>query len=277
MLTPYRAPESLQEQSPAAFEMIEQGGLPEQAEGVNWARLLAALHRYKWLILVIVALGSVAGALSIRLLDPEYQVGATIYINDGGGQTGDRNGPIRANALLQTSGWVELLRSFAVVDPVVQRMKLYLITSNERDVALFNELKLAPRYRPGHYKLEIDREANRYALLTGKDAVEKGVLGDSIGRRIGIQWAPSAASLDGRTSVEFELITPREASVELSNRLAASLPEQSNFLRVRLSGTQSSLTAATLNEWLRQYVAVAADMKRKKMSELTRDLHVQFA
>jgi succinoglycan biosynthesis transport protein ExoP len=276
MLTPYRAPETLQEPSAAAIEMSEQTGLPEHPEGVNWARLIAALRRYKWLILLIVGLGSTGGVLSTRLLEPEYQVGATIYINDGGGQTGDRNGPIRANALLQTSGWVELLRSFAVVDPVVQRMKLYLITSNERDVPLFNELKLAPRYRPGHYTLEIDHGANRYALMAGKDVVEKGAVGDSVGKRIGIQWAPPATSLADRTSVEFELITPREASVALSNRLAAFLPEQSNFLRVRLTGSQSSLTASTLNEWLRQYIVVAADMKRNKLSELTRVLHVQL-
>jgi polysaccharide biosynthesis transport protein len=276
MLTPYRTPESLQELPPAAIEMSAQGGLPEQPEAVNWVRLLTALRRYKWLILVIVGLGSVGGMLSTRLLEPEYQVGATIYINDGGGQTGDRNGPIRANALLQTSGWIELLRSFAVVDPVVQKMKLYLFTKNERDVAFFSELKLAPRYRPGHYRLQIDRETHRFALLAGKAVVETGTVGDSVGRRIGIQWAPSAVSLGARTSIEFELITPREASVALSNRLAAFLPDKSNFLRVRLTGTQSSLTAATLNEWLRQYIAVAADMKRNKLSELTRVLHVQL-
>ncbi|HKW10871.1 MAG TPA: polysaccharide biosynthesis tyrosine autokinase [Gemmatimonadaceae bacterium] len=278
MLTPYRAPTPVQDFPPAATAMDRQGELPEEHEGVNWARLIASLLRYKWLIAVIIGLGAVGGALSVRFVKPEYQVGATIYINDGGGQTGERNGPIpiRASALLQAVGWVELLRSFAVVDPVVEKMKLYLITENG-DAALFDSLKLGPKFRPGHYVLQISRSDKRYQLLAGKTVVEKGTIGDTIGHQIGIDWVPTAEKLGGRTSVTFELVTPREAAVALTNRMQPLLAEQSNFLRLRLSGSQSQLTASTLNEWLRQFIAVAADMKRNKLSELTRILGVQLA
>lgn len=277
MLTPYQPPERFPELSPDALPAGIQAELPDAPEGVNWGRVIAALRRHKWIILLIIGIGSVAGVVSTRFITPEYQVGATIYITDGGGQTGDRNGPIRANALLQAGGWVELLRSFAVVDPVVRRMKLYVIPKNERDAQLFDSLKLAPKYRPGDYTLELSHGNKRYELKSGKVVVELGTLGDSIGRRIGVQWAPTAQQLATRDEVSFELITPREASVELNERLMAFLPEQSNFLRLRLSGTQSQLTASTLNEWLRQYVLVAAEMKRVKLSELMKILGVQLA
>lgn len=277
MLTPYQAPEPLREVQPMAVGAETMTGASEPVEGVNWARILSALRRYKWLILVISGLGCAAGALSTRFMTPEYQVGATIFITDAGPQGGDRNGPIRAVSLLQNTGWLELLRSFAVVDPVVRRLKLYIHPMNAHDEPLFDSLRLAPKYRPGRYTLRIDRESKRYRLLSRDIAIESGAIGDSIGRSIGVAWSPPAAQLSSRETVEFELITPREASVVLNNRLQAALPEQSNFLRLRLTGAQSQQTATTLNEWIRQYIAVAADMKRAKLSELTNILGIQLA
>lgn len=277
MLTPYHGPESLRELPPPAFPVEPMGGPVEPSEGVNWARIVSALVRYKWLILAISGLGLGAGVLSTRFITPEYQVGATIFITDGGAQTQDRNGPIRASSLLQSAGWVELLRSFAVVDPVVRRLKLYVIPKNGRDVPLFDSLYLAPKYRPGHYALELDHSTKQYRIKSGDVLLESGSIDDSIGRRIGVQWHPSAAQLASRQTVEFDLITPREASLVLNNRLLASLPDQSNFLRLRFTGTQSKQTAATLNEWIREYVSVAAEMKRAKLSELTKILGIQLA
>jgi len=277
MLTPYQAPEPLRDLQPMAVGAEMMAGASEPVEGVNWARILSALRRYKWLILLISALGCAAGALSTRFMTPEYQVGATIFITDAGPQGGDRNGPIRAVSLLQSSGWLELLRSFAVVDPVVRRLKLYIHPLNAHDAPLFDNLRLAPKYRPGSYTLRVDRDIKRYRILSRDAVIESGSIGDSIGRSIGVEWSPPAAQLSSRETIEFELITPREASVVLNNRLQAALPEQSNFLRLRLTGTQSQQTATTLNEWIRQYIAVAADMKRAKLSELTNILGIQLA
>ena len=277
MLTPYRGPDALQEFRPADVTIEAANGLGEQPDGVNWSRILSALRRYKWLILLIITLGSVAGAVSTRFMTPEYQVGATIFITDGGGQPGDRTGPIRAVSLLQGPAWVELLRSFAVVDPVVKRQKLFLIPKDESDAALFDSLRLAPKYRPGHYTLSLDQSAKRYTLKQRDVIIETGTVGDSVGRKIGMGWSPTVAQLRDRETIDFELITPREASVELNNRLAAFLPENSNFLRLRLTGVQSRATAATLNDWIREYISVAADMKRAKLSELTKILGIQLA
>ena len=279
MLTPYRPttdplPELL---SPVPPPDGQWGQVEPPEEGVNWSRLIAALRRHQWLILLFVIAGGAIGAASTRLLTPEYQVGATILITETRQQSGSSGGPIRASALLQSSAWVELFRSFAIVDPVVRRMKLYVIPKTPSDAALFEDLLLSPRFKPGRYVLQLDAQAKRYSLSTEESVIESGAIGDSIGRRIGVLWTLAPALLEGRQKVEFELITPREASVTLNNQLVTFLPEESSFLRLRLSGTHSQLAAATLNEWLRQYVTVAADMKRAKLSELTSILGVQLA
>src|SRR6476620_9439629 len=109
MLIPYNGPHSVQEFNSSADVAGMQAGFAETPEGVNWARVFSALVRYKWLILLVVAVGAAGGVVSTRVMAPEYQVGATIFIADGGGQPADRNGPIRASSLLQSAGWVELL------------------------------------------------------------------------------------------------------------------------------------------------------------------------
>src|SRR3712207_5054074 len=43
-------------------------------------RVLSALRRYKWLILAITVMGTAAGLAAVRLLKPEYEVRATIWI-----------------------------------------------------------------------------------------------------------------------------------------------------------------------------------------------------
>ena len=278
MLTPYRGnADQLQELPTPAHPYSDGGSLDPDDEGVKWGRIIAALLRHKWLILLIAMCGVGVAAVGTRMLPKEYQVGATILLAETRQQSGASGGPIRANALLQSSAWVELLRSFAVIDPVVRRMKLYVIPKVPADAALFDDLRLGKRFQPGRYQLEIDDAGKRYTLIAGKTTVESGALGDSIGRRIGIQWAPARGLLAGRREIEFELITPREASVQLNSRLMTILPEESSFLRLRLAGTQSQLTAATMNEWLREYVSVAADMKKAKLSELTKVLGIQLA
>ena len=55
---------------------------------VNWGRYTAALRRYKWLMLLIVLLGTAGGVVATRFLPPIYTAKATIWIEDGGGKTG---------------------------------------------------------------------------------------------------------------------------------------------------------------------------------------------
>ena len=69
MLTPYHHPE-LQEQPPSYVATDAQTGASELPEGVNWVRIFSALGRYKWLILLVIAVGSAAGVVSTRFMTP---------------------------------------------------------------------------------------------------------------------------------------------------------------------------------------------------------------
>ena len=43
-------------------------------------RPLAAIRRYKWLILGVIALSSVGGVIATRLVKPDYEVTAKIWV-----------------------------------------------------------------------------------------------------------------------------------------------------------------------------------------------------
>jgi hypothetical protein len=98
------------------------GGGQEAApepKGPSLGRYLAAINRFKWLVLLITALGAAGGVFATRFITPEYEVQATILLEQGTGVSGISGGPIQAEQLLKSSGWQDLLRSFAIADPVV--------------------------------------------------------------------------------------------------------------------------------------------------------------
>ena len=80
--------------------------LDEQEGGIPWERLLAAIKRYKWLVVAVALIGSLLSVLASRFVKPEYSVTSTIYIEEPPRAAG----PIRAEELLSSVQWVELLR-----------------------------------------------------------------------------------------------------------------------------------------------------------------------
>ncbi|MFZ5623562.1 MAG: GumC family protein [Gemmatimonadota bacterium] len=243
---------------------------PEEPEagGINWSRYLAALNRYKWLIVAITLLGSAGGVVATRFLKPEYYVRATIWIEPNGGN----RGPIRAGELLNENyQWVELFRTFSVVDPVVQRLKLYLLPGEAADSSLFRDFQLADRFQPGDYNLRINGRQFTFATAEGVQ-ISTGQVGDSIGRELGFLWQPPARDLMRRKSIKFSVTTPREASVNLLDNLSTQLPDQGTFLRLTLKGTDPQRTAATLNALAEEFVSQATELKKRKLTELTKIL-----
>src|SRR5574340_134434 len=74
-------------------------GAESEDAGIPWGRYLAALRRYKWMILVVAVLGTLLGIGITRFMAPEYQVTGTIWIS----QTDPRptnTGPVRGDELL---------------------------------------------------------------------------------------------------------------------------------------------------------------------------------
>lgn len=243
---------------------------------VPWRRYLAALIRYKWLMLGVVALGSGAGFALTRFLQPEYEVQGTIWISKESAQS-RALGPIRSSELMDHRSWPELLRSFTILDSVVQQVSLYIKPKHFSDRAAFAGFAPAAGFRPGVYALSVDEGARTYTLVSDAGYFEQGAVGDSIGRPVGFGWSPDVSQLRPGRQIEFTLITPREASVALRDRLSSALQENSSLMRLFLTDTDPEVAARTMNTLLRQFVSEAAALKRRSVSEFALTLRQQLA
>ena len=86
------------------------------------SRAVAAIKRYKWLVLTIIAVGSSAGLVATRFVDPKFDVSASIWVNTTREASG-MIGPVSAPGLVNSDvGWRELARSYAVLDKVVSNV-----------------------------------------------------------------------------------------------------------------------------------------------------------
>ncbi|MGH9147315.1 MAG: Wzz/FepE/Etk N-terminal domain-containing protein, partial [Vicinamibacterales bacterium] len=204
-------------------------------------RPLAAVRRYKWLILGVTLLASVAGALGSRFVTPRYEVRATVWIENSSprqGQGAALSGPIRSAELLSSGAWVELFRSYRVVDEVVRRLSLYIAPADAADKPLFAGLALADPFLAGSYELALDPTGKRWILATVDGAeVERGEAVDSIGRKLGFKWMLPASAFEGNAErkVRFTVVPPREKSLELLSRVGTRLVQGSNFLWLTFS------------------------------------------
>jgi succinoglycan biosynthesis transport protein ExoP len=249
---------------------------PDGEEGLPWGRYLSAVRRFKWLIAAIVVAGTGAGVVVTRLIAPVYAVSAKVWVASETPQRADR-GPIRAEELLTSASWTELLRSGVVLDPVVRQRRLYLLPSNASDSLLFATFEPGERMRPGRYELRVDRAGLQYTLVVGEsDVLEQGAVGDSVGRVAGFAWVPPRELLVAGRMVRFSVVTPREASLTLAQDLSATLPIGSNFLRLTLAGSDPEKTATTLNVWIEQFLATAAVLKKRELVEFTKILEEQL-
>lgn len=258
----------------------DNGGLglapPLPEPGIPWGRYISALRRYKWLMLAIVILGTSASVGATRFLKPEYKATATIYIEP----PPDDAGPIRAAELLRSFGWLELLTTGVVLDTVAITQRLYLIPENEKDSTVFASFALGEKYATGSYVLAVDESGKSWSLSSERaGVVERGSVGDSVGRKVGFVWTPAATLLSPGRNVAFGVITPREAGQRLLKSFTTALnnPQQANFIRLSLVGPNAAKTAAILNDVTTQFEEVAADLKRRKLAILTETLAEQVA
>lgn len=249
------------------------GELPP--EGVNWQRYFDALKRHFLFIILFVAAGTAVGYRTARRVRPIYETQATVWINSP--RTGQSNTPGSQQLLGQTS-WVELLRSFAVVDAVVGRLNLNVFYRHPADSTVFRSFVSGPKLRPGGYVLTVDATGNGYTLASAKgDILEHGLTGDSIGRTLGFEWAPDKHLLLPRKILEFSVTTPRNASLGILASLRAQLPDDGQFIKITLTGTNPIRSASTINALAEEFVTAATALKKKHLLEFKQTLGDQVA
>jgi len=248
---------------------------PAEGGGIPWRRYLSALRRYKWLMLLVIVLGTGGSVLATRFMKPEYTVQATIWIES----PQPHGGPVRADAVVEGANWVELLTTYTVLDSVVARERLYLSFDDPKDSVLFTNFKLKERFRPGSYVLQTDKSGRTFNLKSAEGlAVQQGKIGEPVGSRIGFDWTPAPNRLTktkGR-KIAFDVSSPRDASLALRAQLTARLQNDGNFLRLELLGTDPVRLTSTMNALINHYVDVAAELKRRNLAQVSSILAQQL-
>src|SRR5688572_25771768 len=251
---------------------------PNQEHGPDYRRILSALLRFTWLILLLAVLGAGAGFGAARMIQPVYKARVNVWVDVPdryGGDRTDRSGPIRPGAMLEADDWVELVRSYIVLDQVVRDLRLYLGVKRPADRASFASFSAADDFRAGEFQLISSADGREYTLVSADGTeLERGTVGDSVGRRLGFRWQPPR--LPPNHTIDFSLAATRDASSGLGEQLDVRLDLNGNFLAIELHGTNPQLVANILNAVSQRYVEVAAQLKREKLTELTRILENQL-
>src|SRR5205814_5845031 len=86
---------------------------------------------------------------------------------------------------------------------------------------------------------------------------------------------PPGSLPPGRT-IEFSLVPPRDAALRLGEQLDVRMDLNGNFLALELRGPNPVLISKILNAVAQRYVEVAAQLKRQKLTELTKILEDQL-
>ena len=246
--------------------------------GVDWRRVLSAVLRFKWLIATFTLIGTIAGVGATRFIKPVYSAQTKIWIDVEGRRGQDRGPtPIRPGQLLDAESWVDLLESYVVLDEVVRDQRLFVTTGSPADAQAVEKLGVADKYQPGAYRFTVDHSGQGYTLATADGIeLERGTLGDSVGTRYGLRWAPDASTVAPGRAVEFTLTTLRDAATSLADGIDARMDLDGNFLRVELRGPNPVRITAIVNAVAQRYVTVYADLKRQKLIELTKILGEQL-
>jgi len=255
-------------------------GFADLERGIDWRRVVGAVRHFKWLILSVTSLGVAGGVVASRFAKPEYLAQATIWIDQADRDQNRRDvdrGPIRQGHLLEPEAWVDLLQSYVVLDQVVRDQRLFLTVPLPADTAVVAGLAVAERYRPGRYRLTVDSAGRGYTLANADGlTLERGVVGDSIGARLGLLWAPPREVLPPGRRVRFAVATVRDGARRLEEALDVRTDPQGNFLHLGLRGPSPARVTDVVNAVAQRYVQVAADLKREKLTELTKILDQQL-
>ncbi len=245
----------------------------------DWERVFAAVRNRKWLVASVVLLGTAAGVVGARFVRPTYEARAIVWVAVPDRTRLASQGPFEGGQLLgASSGWLEVLRSDVVLRDVVREQRLYLRLKSAADSAALASFALKDPVRPGKYRLEVDQTGQRFALIDAETraTLQQAAVGDSVGAAVGFAWVPGPGSLAPGHAIQFTITSPGDAAVKLAEQLRVKQSDDGSFVRVEWRAHDPGLAVATVNGVVDHVVAVAADLRRQRLSELSRILADQL-
>ncbi|MEM7414173.1 MAG: polysaccharide biosynthesis tyrosine autokinase [Gemmatimonadota bacterium] len=250
----------------------------DSGSGIDLRRYVFAILRYKWLLVASLLVGLGGAYLAWTRTPVTYTAEGNLWIeveNRRGG-AGDV-APIRPSGLLESNGWIELLRSYQVLDTVAVRERLLVQAPSEYAPA-FEQFSLQmERFLPGGYELVVGQSGADYALSTAEgQLVQSGQFGAPIGENVGFVWNPARGSFPAEALVQFSVLSARDAAMSLNSRIDARMDRGGNFMSLTMSGRNPEQIASILNAVMDRHVEVAADMQSSKLRETLAILEEQL-
>jgi len=249
-------------------------------------RLIAAIKRFWWLILLTTVTGAAIGLLATRFMPPKFVVEGTIFLEERGGTSG----PVEAEGFLSGAQWIELLKQPTVIDPVVLQHRLFVVGPNAArsassregpsgpDAVMFEDFAVIANFIPGDYTLTINRDGLGWELThVTSSRKTKGVVADSIGRDFGLLWLPRYRQRWNGGTFRFTLLTPREVTNSIAKSLSTRMaPRSARFVTVTFDGSDAERATRTLNTVMRRLVSEAAALKKQNLTDQTRAIDSQL-
>jgi polysaccharide biosynthesis transport protein len=245
----------------------------------DWRRVRSALWRFKWLVVTLPLLAAVGGYGASRFIKPFYTARATVWINR---QSEFTTMQAPQGAPFGPDAWIDLMRSYVVIDSVVSERHLSLSVQPFDSALVSSFAGVEARLTPGRFELTVDSAGKNYALTTtGRRAadrvvLERGIVGGPVGASLGVKWTPPATSLPAGRTVTVVIGSPRLVASRLLDALRVTIDQSGTFLHAELTGNDPVATAATLNSIVSQFVRVAAKLKSEGLADRTRTLGDQL-
>jgi capsular exopolysaccharide synthesis family protein len=245
----------------------------DEGGGIDFRRYLSAIVRHKWLIIGLTVVGTVAGVIGSTYVTPYYTARAAVQLPPSGRQW--QQSPTGSAPLVEGLGWVELVRSYQVLDGVVRARRSYLVPALPADSVHFTNFELGEKYAPDQYTLELLADGNLRLTNASGTATDVAAVGDSLGRPFGFRWVPTG-TVTAR-DVVFRITSVRDASVALDGNLETNISRDGSTLRLTLWGVEPNETAEVLNTLVARFIQVATTLKNDKLTTVTRVLGEQLA
>jgi capsular exopolysaccharide synthesis family protein len=239
----------------------------------DWREFASSLLRHKWMVVAGALLGVGAGWFSFtRVTTGEWQAQGSLWLQPRGNETG----PIVTEGILQTTSWLDLIESNAVLDTVVMKQKLY-VTPSPGEAKLFDSFQITDQLEPGQYVLLVPADGGELILSQNGVEVERGSPGLTFGSQSGFSWLPPADALTRGREISFRLLTPRQAAAQLAAVLTPTIDTRGTFIRVTIKGTDPQRLVGIVDDVLDRHVELAADLKSGHLKEQTQVLQQQLA
>ena len=236
---------------------------PPEPQAASVKALIASMLRYRALIIVGALLGAGGAYIAWNMYVPMYTASGTIWVQ---GDNDEANlGPVQTGELLPAQSWMDLLQSFALLEPVVLEQGLYVEPLLAEDIPLFEQIEVVGDIDPGNYQLSVEEGA--LVLSAAEAPIDRSPIGQPVGRPIGIAWTVPSEVLELDRPVLFSASSVREAAARLAEGLNRQMDPTGSFIRLQREDRDPGRAAAVLNSVMERQVELAADLKGASLDE----------